>query len=144
LTHFLKWFVSEIVLFSRVALLALVVSAASRPLMALPGSFFSSYHVTWRISHASWYGPGFFHRLRADGKRYQQNDVFVASRSLPIGTVIRVTNLNNRRSIHRIVVRDRMPPIPGREFDFSARAADILGMRDTGLVAVAYQVVVNR
>jgi hypothetical protein len=138
LIHFFKWFVSEIVLLSRVVLFTLVVSAASRPLMAVPTSFFSTYHIGWRVGRASWYGPGFFHRFRADGKRYHKNEVFVASRSLAPGTMIYVINLSNRRSIDRLVVADRMPRNSSREFDFSARAAEILDMKDAGIVPVAY------
>jgi rare lipoprotein A (peptidoglycan hydrolase) len=142
LTNFFKWLVSEIVLLLRVVLFVLVVSAVGRPLMALPTSVFVSYHHPgWHIGRASWYGPGFFHRFRADGRRYSRNEVFVASRSFTPGTVIQVINLKNRRRIDRLIVADRMPRNSSREFDLSVRAADMLGMRNAGVVLVAYQVI---
>lgn len=125
-------------------LLAVAFTVVERPLAALPSSIpviRQVIHMHWQLGRASWYGPGFFHRFRADGKRYHKNDVFAASHSLPLGTVISVKNLNNRRGIDRLVVADRMPSTHGREFDFSARAAEMLGMQNVGVIPVAYQVI---
>ncbi len=72
--------------------------------------------------------------------RYWKDDVFVASRSFPIGTVVRIVNLRNGKAM-TLPVRDRAPGFRGREFDFSARAADLIGMRDDGVVSVMYEVV---
>lgn len=142
LIHFFKWFLSEMLLLAEVVLFAILVTALSRPLAALAPSVSlpALPHITWHHGHASWYGPRFFQKPRADGKRYRKNDVFVAHQTYPIGTVLRVVNLRNKRSID-VTVRDRTPREAQCEFDFSVRAAEMLGMLHDGLVPVAYQVI---
>lgn len=79
---------------------------------------------------ASWYGPGFHGRLTANGETFDQDAMTAAHKTLPFGTVLRVTNPANGA---RIVVRinDRGPFIAGRDIDLSrgaARALDIYGV----------------
>jgi hypothetical protein len=50
-----------------------------------------------RYGLASWYGPGFHGRTAADGSRFSQDAMTAASRTLPLGSRVRVTNLNNGR-----------------------------------------------
>ena len=88
---------------------------------------------------ASWYGPGFHGRLTANGERYNQNALTAAHRSLPFGTRVRVTNLNNGRSVV-VRINDRGPFIGGRIIDLSAAAAHNLGMVHHGVVPVNIQV----
>lgn len=88
---------------------------------------------------ASWYGPGFHGRLTANGERYNQNALTAAHRSLPFGTRVRVTNLNNGRSVV-VRINDRGPFIRGRIIDLSAAAAHNLGMVHHGVVPVNIQV----
>lgn len=88
---------------------------------------------------ASWYGPGFHGRLTANGERYNQNAMTAAHRSLPFGTRVRVTNVNNGRSVV-VRINDRGPFIRGRVIDVSAAAAHNLGMVHHGVVPVRLQV----
>lgn len=89
---------------------------------------------------ASWYGPKFFGRTLADGKKYARGAVFVAHKSLPFGTRLRIINLRKRRAIVA-VVEDRGPYIPGRSLDLSYEAAKRLGVIQRGVIRVAYQVI---
>ncbi len=119
-----------------------LISADADPVVAATGNHLSVKRpsLAFRIARASWYGPGFFFRMRADGRRYGKNDVFVAHRTLPFGTRLRVINMENRRSMI-VKVEDRGPAYDsGRDFDFSWRAAEMLGMTDRGVTTVAYEV----
>ncbi len=90
------------------------------------------------ITHATWYGPGFFGKVLKSGRRYAKGAVFVAHRSYPIGTMIKVTNLRNHLSII-VPVEDRGPYAdPKRGLDFSYAAAMQLGMVSEGVARVAY------
>ena len=89
---------------------------------------------------ASWYGPVFHGRRTANGERFNTNAMTAAHRSLPFGTRVRVTNLENGR---RVVVRvdDRGPYVGGRVIDLSAAAARHLDMVEDGVVRVRVEVV---
>src|SRR4051794_27385427 len=84
---------------------------------------------------ASWYGGTWIGKLTASGERYGAADLTAAHRSLPFGTMVRVTNLNNQ---HSTVVRinNRGPFIKGRMIDMSKRAATLLGMMGSGTARV--------
>lgn len=84
---------------------------------------------------ASWYGPGFHGRLSASGERFNQNAMTAAHRTLPFGTRVRVTNVNNGRSVV-VRINDRGPFIRGRVIDLSAAAARQLGMINSGVAPV--------
>jgi rare lipoprotein A len=88
---------------------------------------------------ASWYG-GYFHgRLTANGERYDQDDLTVAHRTLPFNTFLKVTNLENNKSVI-VRVNDRGPYISPRNLDLSRTAARCLGSEDSGVVP--YQAVI--
>jgi len=88
---------------------------------------------------ASWYGPGFFGNQTASGSIYRPGTMTAAHRSLPFGTKVRVTNLNNGRS--RIVtINDRGPFIGGRIIDLGDGAASSLGVKSSGVVPVRLEV----
>ena len=84
---------------------------------------------------ASWYGPGFHGRLTANGERYNQNAMTAAHRYLKFGTKVKVTNLNNGRSVV-VRINDRGPFAKGRVIDLSAAAARSLNMIHSGVVPV--------
>lgn len=88
---------------------------------------------------ASWYGPGFHGRLTANGERYNQYAMTAAHKSLPFGTRVRVTNVNNGRSVV-VRINDRGPFIRGRVIDVSSAAAHNLGMKHHGVVPVRLQI----
>lgn len=84
---------------------------------------------------ASWYGPGFHGRLTANGERYNQNAMTAAHPSLRFGTRVKVTNLNNGRSVV-VRINDRGPYAGGRVIDLSAAAARSLNMINSGVAPV--------
>lgn len=88
---------------------------------------------------ASWYGPGFHGRPSASGETYNQNAMTAAHRSLPFGTNVQVTNLNNGRSVV-VRINDRGPYARGRIIDLSAAAARVLGVMQTGIAPVKIEV----
>lgn len=84
---------------------------------------------------ASWYGPGFNGRPTADGETYDQRSLTAAHATLPLPVNVRVTNLDNGRSIV-LRVNDRGPFHPGRIIDVSERAAELLGFKEAGTARV--------
>ena len=88
---------------------------------------------------ASWYGPGFHGRTTANGERFNQNAMTAAHRSLPFGTRVKVTNLNNGRSVI-VRINDRGPFAKGRVIDLSKAAAGVIGMLSSGTAPVRLQV----
>lgn len=88
---------------------------------------------------ATWYGPAFHGKRTASGERYNMNALTAAHRTLPFGTMVRVTNLRNKRDVV-VRITDRGPFGPGRIIDLSKRAATQLGMLRAGVVPVELRV----
>jgi rare lipoprotein A len=88
---------------------------------------------------ASWYGPGFHGNLTANGERYNQYALTAASKTLPFGTRVRVTNLDNGRSVV-VRVNDRGPYVGNRVIDLSMGAAQVLGTISSGVSSVRLEV----
>ena len=88
-----------------------------------------------QVGTASWYGAELQGSRTASGERFDQRAFTAASRSFPIGTRVRVTNLANGRSVV-VRVNDRGPFAPGRVIDVSRAAAQVLGMIDRGTTRV--------
>ena len=84
---------------------------------------------------ASWYGSGFEGGKTASGERFDPNDMTAAHRTLPFGTMVRVTNLRNNRSIDVRII-NRGPFIKGRIIDLSPSAAKQLRIGKSGIVRV--------
>jgi rare lipoprotein A len=84
---------------------------------------------------ASWYGPGFHGKDTANGETYDQNDLTAAHRTLPMPSAVRVTNLENGRSIV-LRINDRGPFARGRIIDVSRRGAQLLGFEKNGVAKV--------
>lgn len=89
---------------------------------------------------ASWYGGHFHGRRTASGVPYNKRAMTAAHRFLPFGTIVRVTNLRNKRSV-RVKINDRGPFIKGRIIDLSQRAARRLRMLRAGVVPVKVEIV---
>jgi rare lipoprotein A len=89
---------------------------------------------------ASWYGPGFHGKSTANGESFDQNALTAAHRTLPMPSMVRVTNLDNGRSI-KVRINDRGPFKNGRIIDLSRRAADLLGFRRQGTAKVRVEIV---
>ena len=88
---------------------------------------------------ASWYGKPFHGRKTASGARYDMYGYTCAHRSLPFGTKIRVTNLDNGESVV-VTVTDRGPFVQGRIVDLSFSAARDLGIVGTGTANVRIEI----
>src|SRR5713226_229138 len=88
---------------------------------------------------ASWYGPGFDQQLTADNEIYDMNQLSAAHKTLPLPSVVQVTNLQNGRSL-RLRVNDRGPFVDGRIIDLSRRAAQLLGFETTGTATVRVRI----
>lgn len=88
---------------------------------------------------ASWYGPGFHGKLTANGEIYDENDLTAAHRTLPMPSLVRVTNLENGRSLV-VRVNDRGPFARGRIIDLSRRSAQLLGVEQRGTAKVKVEI----
>ena len=86
---------------------------------------------------ASWYGPKFHGKLTANGEIYNQYALTAAHKTLPLPSAVKVTNLQNNKSII-LRINDRGPFVNDRIIDLSSKAADILDLKKngTGLVRV--------
>ena len=119
-----------------VALFAAVVALAGL-LAASPtgrGPQFPDTLPDWvQQGRVSWYGPGFHGRTTANGEIFDTHELTMAHRSLPMGANVRVTNLENGRSVV-LRVNDRGPYVRGRVADLSHAAAERLGFVEDGVV----------
>ena len=88
---------------------------------------------------ASWYGADFHGRPTANGEIYDMNRVTAAHRTLPMPSVVQVTNLENGRSIS-LRVNDRGPFKRGRIIDLSRRGAQLLGFERDGTAKVRVEI----
>jgi rare lipoprotein A len=89
---------------------------------------------------ASWYGTDFHNRPTASGEIYNMYDYTAAHKTLPLGTVVRVTNLANKKSIV-VLVNDRGPFVANRIIDLSYSAAKALGLDTQGIGKVELQII---
>jgi rare lipoprotein A len=91
---------------------------------------------------ASWYGEQFHGKLTANGEIYDMNDLTAAHRTLPMPSLVRVTNLENGRSMI-LRINDRGPFAAGRIIDLSRRSAQLLGMDRAGTAKVRVQILAD-
>ncbi len=84
---------------------------------------------------ASWYGARFHGRRTASGERFNKYHLTAAHRTLPFNAQVRVTNLQNGKSVV-VRINDRGPHIRGRIIDLSYAAARLIGMHQSGVVLV--------
>lgn len=88
---------------------------------------------------ASWYGPGFHGKTTSNREIYNMYDMTAAHRTLPFGTYVIVTNLNNNKSV-TVRINDRGPFVDDRIIDLSYAAARILDQLDPGVIPVRVEV----
>lgn len=96
---------------------------------------YTSAHGFTEQGIASWYGPGFHGKKTANGETYNQNAMTAAHKLLPFNTSIRVSNLDNGRSIV-VRINDRGPFVANRVIDLSRKAAEQIGMIQAGTARV--------
>ena len=87
------------------------------------------------VGLASWYGPPYHNRKGADGTVFDENALTAAHRELPMGTMVRVTNLTTNQSVVAKIT-DRGPFVPGRTLDVSKAAAQAIGLYRMGVAKV--------
>lgn len=92
-----------------------------------------------QVGAASWYGPGFAFRPTASGVPFDPARLTAAHRTLSLGTRLRVTNLQNGRSVD-VEVNDRGRYVKSRDLDLSLGAARCLGMVKRGVAKVRMEV----
>jgi rare lipoprotein A len=90
--------------------------------------------------YASWYGQDFHGKKTANGEIYNMNALTAAHKTLPLPTFVKVTNVENGRSII-LRVNDRGPFVKGRIIDISRRGAQLLGFDKQGVTRVRVQAV---
>ncbi|UCH66846.1 MAG: septal ring lytic transglycosylase RlpA family protein [Ignavibacterium sp.] len=95
-------------------------------------------HGTMR---ASWYGPRFHGKTTANGEIYDQTALTAAHKSLGFGTILKVTNPRNNKSVI-VRINDRGPYIPGRQLDLSKAAAEQLDVIFSGVKRLKVEEVV--
>jgi rare lipoprotein A len=91
--------------------------------------------VSSEVGLASWYGPPYANRRGADGTVYDQNAMTAAHRTLPMGSIVRVTNLANDQSVF-VRITDRGPFVGDRIIDLSLAAAKETGVYRAGVARV--------
>jgi len=84
---------------------------------------------------ASWYGHPHHGRKMADGNRYNMYALTAAHRTIKLGTKVRVTNLNNNKSVI-VIISDRGPYVRGRIIDLSYAAKNKISMDGTAPVNI--------
>ena len=94
----------------------------------------------YQVGTASWYGSDFMGRATASGEPYNMYDLTAAHPTLPLGSLVRVTNLRNGRNVI-VRVNDRGPVVEGRIIDLSYSAARALKFREQGIQRVRLDLV---
>jgi rare lipoprotein A len=113
----------------------LAACASSAPPAAAPAGAPGAAEV----GLASWYGEPYHGRHTASGPRYDMNEMTAAHRTLPFGTRVRVTNLENGRRA-TVLINDRGPFVDGRIIDLSRAAAEAIDSIGPGVVRVRLEV----
>lgn len=119
-------------------ILLIILSACSQ-------SRFSSNINTNRVTGnyqtgiASYYADKYQGRQTANGERFNQNAPTAAHRTLRFGTWVKVTNVNNGKSV-KVRINDRGPFVKGRVIDLSKSAFDVIANPRLGIVRVAVEI----
>ena len=96
------------------------------------------YHYS-EVGTASWYGDDFHAKRTANGEKYDMNTLTAAHRTLPLPSIVKVTNLENGRSLV-VRVNDRGPYAKERIIDISKRGAQLLGYQTKGTAKVKVEI----
>jgi rare lipoprotein A len=95
------------------------------------------------VGLASYYHDYFTGKTTANGEKYDPNQLTAAHKSLPLGTVIKVINQENNKSVI-VRINDRGPYVKGRILDLSKVAAIQLGIIESGFAKVSYEIIENK
>jgi rare lipoprotein A len=119
---------------------AFSVPALASPVKQAPTGAIHQDNSTIQVGTASWYGRGIAGRRTASGERWNPRGMTCAHRTLPFGSVVRVTDIASGKHVS-LKVNDRGPYIKGRILDLSEGAASELGGRGKGLMTVRIEIV---
>ena len=97
-------------------------------------------HLVVQVGTASWYGRWHAGRLTASGERFNPRAMTCAHRTLPLGSIVKVTDLATGKDV-QLEVNDRGPYVKGRIMDLSEGAARELGGEEKGLLTVRVEVI---
>lgn len=89
---------------------------------------------------ASWYGPNFHGKKTANGETYNMNEITAAHRTLAFNSLVRVTNTANGKSVD-VRINDRGPYAKERIIDVSKKAAEELGMIQSGTATIRLELI---
>ena len=92
------------------------------------------------VGIASWYGPGFHGKSTANGEVFDQNKITAAHRTLPMPSIVKVTNLENGMVLDKVRINDRGPFARNRIIDLSKKAAEELGFIKNGVAKVRVEI----
>jgi rare lipoprotein A len=92
-----------------------------------------------QVGMASWYGKAHHRHRTASGERFDMRAMTAAHRTLDFDTVVRVTNLENGRTV-KVRINDRGPYVRSRIIDLSSKAASALDMKEDGEAKVRLEV----
>jgi len=112
---------------------------ASSPDLAEPTVPEGSTTLLTETGRASWYGPPYHNRRGSNGEIYNMHAMTAAHRTLPLGSIVRVTNIKTGSSA-LVRITDRGPFIPGRVLDLSLAAARKLDVYQPGVAEVKVEV----
>lgn len=119
---------------------AAVLTTSALTMTLEPASATATPAAAEQIGTASWYGPRFHGRQTANGEIFNQHALTAAHRTLPLGTIADVINIENGKSV-RVRINDRGPYVNERVIDLSRAAARRIDMIDQGLAKVRVKVV---
>lgn len=109
-----------------------------KPYVIDGATYYPSYDSSYdKTGTASWYGPGFHGKYTASGEVYDQSDLTAAHPTLPMPSLVRVTNLGNGKSLI-VRVNDRGPFKANRLIDLSKKSAEKLGIKGLAQVRVQF------
>ncbi len=91
---------------------------------------------------ASWYGDSFHNKRTANGEKYNMRAVTAAHRTLPLPSIVKVTNLENGKSIIARI-NDRGPYVKNRIIDVSEKGAEMLGYKNKGTAKVKVEILAD-
>ncbi len=105
------------------------------PLIQQPALPMPSASPMIHLLKASYYAPKFDGKRTTSGERYNPNALTAASKTLPLGTIVKVVNPKNGRSV-KVRINDRGPFVRGRSLNLSHRAAQKIGITHDGVARV--------
>ncbi len=94
------------------------------------------------VGIASWYGDDFHDKRTANGETYNMRAITAAHRTLPLPSIVKVTNLENGKSIIARV-NDRGPYVKNRIIDVSQKGAELLGYKNNGTAKVRVEILAD-